>query len=64
MHYYSNECSPKPKVALFLFHGMGSHSGFSGYYANTIWENIEGLNLYALDQLNFGKSEGPFRGLI
>ena len=43
---------------------MGSHLGNSGYFANTICENIRDINVYAFDQLNYGQSEGPFRGLI
>lgn len=53
-----------PKAILILFHGMGSHLGNSGYFANTICESIRDINVYAFDQLNYGQSEGPFRGLI
>lgn len=64
LHYYANEKTLRPKAVLFSFHGMGGHSGFGGYFANTLCEQIEGLNVYAFDQMNFGKSEGPYRGLI
>jgi hypothetical protein len=43
---------------------MNGHSQQNGYFTNTIKEHIDNFNVYALDQMNFGKSEGPFRGLI
>jgi alpha-beta hydrolase superfamily lysophospholipase len=64
LHYYANEPTTTPKAILFSFHGMGGHSLFGGYFANTICEQVQDLNVYAVDQLNFGKSEGPYRGLI
>lgn len=47
-----------------MCHGMGSYAGNGGYFGNTICENVSGINVYAFDQMNFGLSEGPFRGLI
>lgn len=64
LHYYASESSLNPKAVLFYFHGMNGHGRSSGYFNNTIKERIGEINVYACDQMNFGKSEGPFRGLI
>lgn len=48
---------------MFL-HGLYSYGGNSGYLAVNLARSIDGVNFYSLDFLNFGKSEGDFRGYI
>lgn len=57
------EQNNKPKAIVIHFHGYRGHGGTSGYYADVIAKNNPGVNIYAFDQLNFGQSEGPCRGL-
>ena len=64
LQYYASESSLSPMAVLFYFHGMNGHGRSSGYFSNTIKERIGEINVYACDQMNFGTSEGPFRGLI
>lgn len=45
-------------------HGLNSHGGLSGYFSSIISSKNPNLNIYALDQLNFGRSEGPYRAEI
>lgn len=45
-------------------HGLNGHGGGSGYFASVITENNPKINFYAFDQMNFGQSEGPYRGQI
>ena len=40
------------------------YGGYAGYLGQTITNSIEGVNFYALDFLNFGKSKGDSRGYI
>ena len=42
---------------------MNSHGGSSGYYTLNIAKKLN-LDVYAQDFINFGRSEGPCRGLI
>jgi alpha-beta hydrolase superfamily lysophospholipase len=42
---------------------MNSHGGKSGYFGVNIAKNTQ-INVYSLDFLNFGKSQGDLRGYI
>jgi hypothetical protein len=43
---------------------MGGYCGQSGYFGVSITEALPKINVYTFDQTNFGRSDGPFRGLI
>ena len=43
---------------------MSSHGATSGYFSYVVANRNKDLNFYALDQMNFGKSEGTYRGLV
>jgi hypothetical protein len=47
-----------------FLHGLYSYGGNSGYLAVNLTRSIDGVNFYSLDFLNFGKSDGDFRGYI
>lgn len=64
LHYYSLEQTDSPQAIFVYVHGMNAHGGGSGYLASIIAENNSGINIYAFDQMNFGQSEGPFRGEV
>ncbi len=64
LHYYSLEQTDSPQAIFFYVHGMNAHGGGSGYLASIISEKNTTTNVYALDQMNFGQSDGPFRGEI
>ena len=49
---------------MVFMHGLNMHSQSFSYLANYVSKNIKQLNYYAFDQLNFGNSQGPFRGQI
>ena len=49
---------------MVFMHGLNMHSQFFSYLAKYVSKNVKQLNYYAFDQLNFGNSEGPFRGEI
>jgi len=53
-----------PKAILVHFHGLNGHGGSSDYFSSVIADKNKELNIYVMDQLNFGQSEGPFRGEI
>lgn len=52
----------EPRAVVVHLHGMYEHSGLYGYYLTNLARMNPGINVYAFDQLNFGKSEGPFVG--
>jgi hypothetical protein len=41
-----------------------SYGGNSGFLAVNVTRSIDGVNFYSLDFLNFGKSDGDYRGYI
>lgn len=47
-----------------MIHGVNSNGGTFGFVANRIAERNKQLNIYAYDQLNFGRSTGENRGLV
>jgi alpha-beta hydrolase superfamily lysophospholipase len=64
VNYYKLENTNKPKAIFIHFHGYCSHGGVTGYYADVIARHNSEVNVYAFDQLNFGKSKGSCQGLI
>ena len=41
---------------------MNWHGGEAGYLASVIAEKKINVNVYSFDQMNFGKSGGPYKG--
>lgn len=62
-HYYKSDSLKDPKGILFYLHGLNAHGESSGYTMIGAAEKL-GMDVYALDFMNFGRSEGPFRGEI
>lgn len=58
------ERTNQPKAIVIQFHGFRSHGGLTGYYADVISQHNSEVNVYSFDQLNFGRSEGPCKGLV
>jgi hypothetical protein len=61
LNYYYIKQSSKPKAVVFYFHGMYSHANESGYFGDVISKN-NNIDIYALDFMNAGKSEGEMWG--
>jgi alpha-beta hydrolase superfamily lysophospholipase len=64
LHYYCIKQTENPKAIVVHVHGMNSHGGTCGYYASVITNKNPEVNFYSFDQMNFGRSAGPFRGEI
>lgn len=64
LHYYSLENTANPKAILVMIHGVNSNGGTFGYIANRIADKNKEVNIYAYDQINFGKSTGDTKGFI
>jgi hypothetical protein len=62
LHYHAIEQTQHPKAIFIHLHGLNSHGQSSGYLASVIAERNPEINCYSFDQLNFGQSEGPYRG--
>lgn len=64
LHYYHTAPHPEPAALIFYLHGLNSHGGNSSYFGNRAGEELGKVNVYALDFLNFGKSDGGYKGYI
>jgi hypothetical protein len=64
LHYHCVEQTDSPKAIVVHIHGMNSHSLPTGYYASVVTSKNPQMNFYAFDQMNFGQSQGPYRGEI
>lgn len=64
MHYYCIKQTDSPNAILVHVHGLNSHGGTSGYFADVVSRKNPDLNVYSFDQMNFGQSQGPYRGEI
>lgn len=62
LHYHALEQTQNPKAIFIHSHGLNSHGGNAGYLASIIADKNPELNVYSFDQLNFGRSPGPYKG--
>lgn len=64
LNYYHTELHSQPDAILFCLHGLNSNGNNSAYFGVNISNIIKNVNVYALDFLNFGKSDGGYKGYI
>jgi alpha-beta hydrolase superfamily lysophospholipase len=64
VHYYHTIIHLEPSALVFYLHGLNSHGGNSSYFGNRVADSVHNVNVYAIDFLNFGKSDGGFKGYI
>lgn len=64
IHYYHTQIHPEPAALVFYLHGLNSHGGNSSYFGRRVAGELGKVNVYAIDFLNFGKSEGEYKGYI
>ena len=64
LQYYSLENTARPKAIIVIIHGVNANGVDFGYFAKKITDKNKELNVYAFDQMNFGKSQGDVRGLV
>ena len=62
LNYYSIEQTSEPSAICVFMHGLNDHGGIAGYFGHRLTEANPGVNFFSLDQMNFGQSEGDFRG--
>lgn len=64
LHYYHTPIHPEPTALVFYLHGLNSHGGNSSYFGTRTASELEKVNVYALDFLNFGRSDGGYKGFM
>jgi pimeloyl-ACP methyl ester carboxylesterase len=64
MNYYHTHVHSRPDALIFCLHGLNSHGGSTSYLATRIVESTPNVNVYAVDFLNFGNSDGGYKGYI
>lgn len=64
LHYHCIRQTDSPIAIVIHVHGLNSHGGTSGYFASVVTKKNPDLNFYSFDQMNFGQSQGPYRGEI